>query len=93
MADRVVQQTSSKLKALGGVEHGLSDRHRSDVTDDRRGIGGRLRRAGDGWSPPSLVACPDCGTGTAQLVAFIKTGQTANYRCRACLHSFRITGP
>lgn len=54
------------------------------------------RQVDEGWSvPPSLLPCPQCGTGTADLLAFISEGRAARvlYNCRDCDHQFSMIEP
>jgi DNA-directed RNA polymerase subunit M/transcription elongation factor TFIIS len=67
------------------------DRRLPGVTDRRRSHrDGRHQIDADWSAPPSLVPCPDCGTGTADLRAWSTDGtsMTVTYRCRKCGHKF-----
>jgi hypothetical protein len=67
------------------------DRRVSLVRDRRRLARGGRRHSDYGWaSPPPLVACAACPTGTASLLERTVTGSRSavSYRCRDCGHQF-----
>jgi hypothetical protein len=61
------------------------------VPDRRRSRRGGRRVTDYGWtSPPPIVPCTECATGTADLLPSSTEGAntTVTYRCRDCGHQF-----